>query len=428
MKKKWKIALGVLLAVVIIGFMVFENTKGLEASVLEVKPGTIASTFKEEGRVVPEVEQPIYTLYGGEVLEVAVYEGQEVKAGDLLVVLNSKELDFQLQQAYAHLKSVQGEKTGTFQEPYESQIKSQELLVEQAQRDLAAYKLNFARIEQLYKGGGVSEKDYEDARDMIIRAENHLELQKQALNLLHESTSPGSGTGQFYAGRIEALQAQINMLQYQKNQTRIVAPIDGVVSNLSIKKGEIASPAFPLMNIFNTENYIVEVYVLTADIRSINTGMKVALVLDGKGEDIIYEGTVKRIAPTATQRLSALGLEEQRVKVSVDLTDSSDIKLFPGFSLDVEFTTDKRDNVLVVPRTALFPYNHGEAVWVVRDGRARVQPVETGFNNNRDVVILEGLDEGDLVILNPRLEGLKEGVRLDKLTKNSDAFLISALW
>ncbi|MEW6624768.1 MAG: efflux RND transporter periplasmic adaptor subunit [Bacillota bacterium] len=412
MKKKWKFILGALVVIIVIGFMVFERTKALEATVLEVQPGTIATTFKEEGRVVPEVEQPIYTIYGGEIVEVAVQEGQEVKAGDLLAVINSKELEFQLQQLYAQLKSVQGERTGTLQEPYESQITSQELLVEQAQRDLAAYKINFERIEQLYEAGAVTEKDFEDAKNMIEKAQNHLELQKQALALLHESTSPGSGTQQFYDGRIEALQAQINLLEYQKGQTNIVAPVDGVVSNLSIKKGEIVGPALPLMNIFRPDTYVVEVYVLTADVRSINIGMKVNLVLDGKGEDIIYEGTVRRIAPTAVERMSALGLEEQRVKVTVELSTSGDVKLFPGYSLDVEFTTDKRENVLTVPKTALFPYEMGDALWIIKDGKAKIQPVETGFYNNRDVVILDGLSEGDAVILNPQLDGLKEGKKV----------------
>lgn len=69
---------------------------------------------------------------------------------------------------------------------------------------------------------------------------------------------------------------------------------------------------------------------------------------------------------------------------------------------------------MIVPRTALFPYNSGDAVWVVRDGRARVQPVKTGFNNNRDVVIIEGLNEGDMVILNPQLEGLREGKKINQ--------------
>ena len=414
MKKKWKIILGAFVVVAIAGFLVFESTRDLEANVLEIKPSTIAINFKEEGRIVPDVERPIYTVHGGEVIEVAVYEGQEVRAGDLLVVLSSRELDFQLQQAHAQLRSLQGERTRAFEQPQpsEAQIRSQELLIEQAQRDLAAYRINFERIEQLYQAGVVPVRDYENARDMIIRAENHLELQRQALDLLHEVTLPGSGIDQFYDGRAEAIQAQINQLEHQRSQNRITAPISGVISDLSIQKGGVAGPTSPLMNIFNTDSYLVEVYVLATDIRSINIGMEVDLIIDGRGEDIIYEGIVRRIAPVATQRISALGLEEQRVKVSVELDGSSDTRLFPGLSIDVEFTIDRRDDVLVVPRTAIFPYNQGDAVWVIRDGRANVQPVETDFTNNREVVITEGLNEGDLVILQPQLEGISEGRRI----------------
>ena len=414
MKKKWKIILGVLVVVAIAVFLVFESTRDLEANILEIKPGTIAITFKEEGTIVPDVERSIYSIYSGEVIEVAVSKGQKVRAGDLLVVLSSRDLDFQLQQLHAQLRSLEGERIRAFEQPQpsEAQIRSQELLIEQAQRDLAAHRINFERIEHLYQAGVVPVREYEEARDMVIRAENHLELQKQALDLLHEVTLPESGIDQFFDGRAEALQAQINQLEHQRRQTRITAPISGVISDLYIQRGGIASPAVPLMHIFNTDSYLVEVYVLAADIRSIDIGMTVDLIIDGRGEDIIYEGTVRRIAPAATQRISALGLEEQRVKVSVELDGSSDTRLFPGLSLDVEFTIDRRDDVLVVPRTALFPYNQGDAIWVIRDGRASVQPVETGFTNNRNIVITEGLNEGDLVILQPQLDGLSEGRRI----------------
>ena len=402
--------------VAIAGFLVFENTRGLEVNVLEMERGTVAMTFKEEGRIVADVERSIYSIYNREVIEVAVYEGQVVRAGDLLVVLSSRELDFQLQQAYAQLKSLEGERVSAFEQPQpsEAQIRSQELLIEQAQRDLTAYRFNLERVEYLYRAGVVPEVDYENARDMMARAENNLELQRQALNLLHEVTLPGSGMEQFYTGRAEALQAQIGLLEHQRNQARITAPISGVVVDLSVQRGSLANPAVPLMSIFSTGSYLVEVYVLAADIRSIDIGMEVDLIIDGRGEDTIHKGIVRRTAPFATQRISALGLEEQRVKVSVELDGSADTRLFPGLSMDVEFTIDRRDDVLAVPRTALFPYNQGNAVWVVRDGRATVQPVETGFTNSRDVVVTEGLNEKDLVILQPQLDGLSEGRRISK--------------
>lgn len=412
MKKKWKIILGLLLAVLIAGYWASESFKPLTAQVLEVQPGTISLSFKEEGKVVPAKERPIHAIHGGRIEQILVEEGQPVREGDVLAVLDTREIDYQLQELAAQLKSVRGEKAGKLQEPYEIQLRSQELLVEQAERELAQYQTNFARIERLYEANAVTEAAYEEAKKMLEQAQTRLELEKQALALLRESTGPGSGTQQFYEGRIEALQAQLSFLEYQKSQSRITAPISGIVSELGIKEGELANPAVPLMKIFDPSSYAIETYVLTSDIRGIKEGMEVDVILDGRGEDVAYRGIVKNIAPSAVSMISALGLEEQRVKVTVALEDAAAAELFPGCAVDVAFTVDERRDVLVVPRTALFPYGDGEAVWVVEDGKAQVRPVQTGFYNNRDIVITEGLEPGDLVIVDPQLKGLDSGKRI----------------
>jgi HlyD family secretion protein len=412
MKRKWKIILGVVVAFLVMGFMVFESTRPLETAILEVQPGTIATTFKEEGKAIPKEQQFIYTAYSGKVADVVVEEGQEVGQGDLLAVVDSKELDYQLQQMLAQLKSLQGEKAGTLQETSQAQLASQKLLLEQASMDLKTVDTNLKRIEQLYLAGAATEKDYQDAKHLAEQAKVNLELQERALSLLEKSASPGSATQQLYEGRIEALQAQIDLLKYQKEQTRIVAPIAGIISNLAIKKGEVAGPAAPLMEVFDPASFIIEVYVLAADVHSIDVGARVDLIIDGKGEDIISQGNIRSIAPSAVERISILGLEEQRVRVVIETDKSSDIRLFPGYRLDVEFMIDQKENVLTVPKTTLFHYNDGDALWVVADGKARIQPIKTGFNNNKDVVIVEGLNPGDLVILNPQLEGLAEGKRI----------------
>ena len=124
-----------------------------------------------------------------------------------------------------------------------------------------------------------------------------------------------------------------------------------------------------------------------------------------------YEGTVAKIAPAALEKLSALGLVERRVKVTIDL-DGDVNALRPGYTLDVEFTTHRQEGKLVVPKTVVFPYDKGDAVWVVREGKAVIQPVTTGLETGTDVVIEEGLQPGDKVIINPKLEGLKEGKKV----------------
>ncbi|MBS4026363.1 MAG: efflux RND transporter periplasmic adaptor subunit [Clostridia bacterium] len=412
MKRKWKVMLGALVAIAVLGFIFFENTKAMEASMLEAQPRTIATAFKEEGKVVPEVEHHVYSLYNGVIIDLAVEEGQQVNKGQLLAVLDSKELDFQIRQLQAQLTSLRGEQEKAHQEPYQALIRSQELQVEQAQQNLATFETNLGRIEQLYHAGAATKKDFEDAANMVESAKINLELQQAALSLLFETHSPAGGTEEFYMGRIEVLKAQIDMLQFQKERHTITAPADGIVASLAAKKGAAVSPQSPMMHIFQQSSYLVEVYLLTADVPSVSRSMNVKLIQDRKGEEIIFFGTITKIAPTAVETVSALGLAEQRVKVTVETEFPKNLQLFPGYKLDVEFTLDQRENVLVVPKTTLFPYKNGEALWVVKEGIAEVQPVETGFTNGRDVVISGGLTAGDLVILNPQLEGLKEGKKI----------------
>lgn len=111
-----------------------------------------------------------------------------------------------------------------------------------------------------------------------------------------------------------------------------------------------------------------------------------------QGEDLVFPGKVTGIAPTAAEQVSALGLEEQRVKITVTPELPSDEELLPGTGLEVEFVTNRQEEVLVVPKTALFPYPDGEALWVVEKGKAKVQPVETGFENNSHLAITQGLE------------------------------------
>jgi HlyD family secretion protein len=83
--------------------------------------------------------------------------------------------------------------------------------------------------------------------------------------------------------------------------------------------------------------------------------------------------------------------------------------------LDIQFTTQTKEDCFIVPKTALFPYQEGDALWVVRNNKAEVQKVTKSLENDREVVITKGLNIGDQVILNPQLEGLKEGIKITNI-------------
>jgi len=414
-KGKVKFVGVIIIGIILVAAILYQSTKPLNAELLEIQPQSIASTFVEEGKIVPADKSPVYSLISGEIVKLNVEEGKQVSKNDLLAVVDSTELEFQLKQMEAELTSLKGEEADRYRKPLESSIKSQELLVEKAKLDLAAIEEDFKRIENLYQEGAVSAKEYEDAQNMLETAKLNLRQQEEALALLYESSEPTSGSEQFYAGRVEALRSQMELIKYRIEKSRITAPAEGIVANLAVTKGDVVNPGLKLLDIFTGDEYLVEVFILAESAASVTEGMKVKLIQDRKGEDVSFEGVVEKIAPAAVDMISALGLEESRVKVTIKPEFPENFRVFAGIELDVEFTTDKREDVLAVPKNALFPYEKGKALWKVEGGKAKIQPVETGFENDSHVVITKGLAPGDLIILNPQLDGLKEGKKINNI-------------
>ncbi|NLP43098.1 MAG: efflux RND transporter periplasmic adaptor subunit [Peptococcaceae bacterium] len=365
MKKKWRLILGILLALIIIGVMVAEALKPLEAELLTVERGSIAKTFQEKGLVQAAQETKVYTPYGGKVTRLNIQEGDQVEAGTLLLTFDSQELSYQIQNLKAQIRSIE------------------------AQKDLQELTIDLETMKLLYEAGIITQKEYEEAENTL--------------------------NSDYYPALISGLKAQIDQINYQIAQGRVVSPLNGTVAELNIEQGMVVAPGTPLMTILSDSGYKVECHVLTEDAPSIQTGMEVTLIQDNRSGDRVFSGAVEKIAAKAEESLSALGLIEQRLKITIVPTIPEDVDLKPGYALDVVFTIDKQDDQLIVPKTTLFPYNDGYAVWVVRDGKAEIQPVQKGMENERDTAIVEGLQEGDLVILNPKLEGLKEGQSIKPL-------------
>ncbi|PKM86235.1 MAG: hypothetical protein CVU87_12790 [Firmicutes bacterium HGW-Firmicutes-12] len=365
MKKKWKLILGLLIIVAIVAIVLQQYSQGIEAKTLEIQPRTFSKAFKEEGKVISNDEYKIYTANGGKVVELPISEGQLVEKGKLLLAFDNSELYFQLQQLQAQLKSII------------------------AQYELEKSQISLDKMKELYEAGAISLKEYEDAWNTV--------------------------NSQYYPGQIDALNAQIDMLQYKIEQSQVIAPIEGIVSGLDLKKGMIAMAGEHLMTIIQKNDYGVEVYVLTEDVANISSGMKVDLIQDNKGEDLIFAGEVEQIASSAIEKTSALGLIEQRIKVTIKLDEPQNSLLRPGYALDIQFTTETKEDCFIVPKTALFPYQESDALWVVREDKAEVQKVITSLENDREVVITQGLNAGDQVILNPQLEGLTEGIKINNI-------------
>ena len=121
-------------------------------------------------------------------------------------------------------------------------------------------------------------------------------------------------------------------------------------------------------------------------------------------------GKIERIYPSGFEKISSLGIEQQRVKIVIAF-DNSSLRLRPGVRVDIRIITERKRDVLLIPERALFKSQGRWHVFVVREARAHLTPVEVGPRNDELVEVLEPLREGDIVILSPSIE-LADGARV----------------
>ncbi|HHW02129.1 MAG TPA: efflux RND transporter periplasmic adaptor subunit [Thermoanaerobacterales bacterium] len=426
MKRTVKLVLTIIIIAVVAVYAVFNAKKPLKAELIEVKPQTVSLVFKEEGIVETTLDRPVYATVSGEIVNLAVKEGQRVSRGDLLVQIDTKDMEYQLAQLKAQRKSLEGQEKKSFQE-IGQQIKQQQLAIEEINRQLEKSREDYAKAKSLYEAGAISKTELDDAESAVKQLESELSQQQTRLELLLEQAGSagieisGSGstgnakvntaTKQYFQGMIEAVDAQIKQLEHQIESARITAPIEGVVEEIYVKEKAMVPPQTELMKIIGNEGLEVNAYLLTEDVIYIKEGMKVALIQKRKDRDYKFYGTVTSVAPSAVEKVSALGMIERRVKVTIQ-PGGNIPELRPGYALDVEFSVLSQENKLAVPKTCLFPYENGDALWIVKDGRAQIRKVTKGMETDELVVIEQGLKPGDIVIKNPQLEGLEQGKRV----------------
>jgi HlyD family secretion protein len=181
---------------------------------------------------------------------------------------------------------------------------------------------------------------------------------------------------------------------------QIRSPVTGRVLKI-IQESEAVVPAgAPLLEVGDPLDLDVVADLLSSDAVQIGEGARV--MIDGWGGSSI-QGKVTRVDPAGFLKVSALGIEEQRVHVTIDFTDPPDVwsKLGHDYRVVAHVTIWSSDNALIVPVGALFRSGDNWAVFVLRDGRARTVPVQIGHRNNRSAEIVSGLAEGDRVVLHP---------------------------
>jgi HlyD family secretion protein len=194
----------------------------------------------------------------------------------------------------------------------------------------------------------------------------------------------------------------------------IVAPASGRVLSVEQESEATLAAGAPIMEIGNIDGDLeVLVELLSTDAVRVSPGNRV--LIENWGVDESLTGEVARIEPQGFTKVSALGVEEQRVNTIVRLTDPriGEIDLGSGFRVEARIVVWEDRDAIIVPSSALFRDEGNWAVFVVADGRAEHRPVRIGRNNGTQAQVIEGLSEGETVILYPAAE-VSEGTRVEQ--------------
>jgi HlyD family secretion protein len=355
----------------------------------------------------------IFNPFEGKIQALKVKNGDQVTKGQVLLAMDSSDLNYQLQVLQTQLQGLESQRIQLSNTYLQSQAAQQKLAIGQAEKDLATQKGNLTRMQALYEAGAIPLVQYEDAQNAVQKLENLLAQQQEGLQLIQNQQQSSQNVQQSYVNQKKAVQAQMNYFQDKINKATVSAPMDGQIKDLTLKEGNVLPPGQQVMVVF-AGGYKLESYILASDALDIKAGNTVKIIQKTGSGNISFNGQVETVESSAVERLSPLGLKENRVKVTIVFSPDSPVVL--GSELDVQYTTVALPAQLLVPKTALFSWQDGEAVWVVEQGKAQIRAVKKGQENDSEAVITEGLAEGDIILQDPNLSGLQEGKSIQALS------------
>ncbi len=414
------------------------KSKELEVDLAKVKRVSIVEKVSASGTVQPVTEVKIAPEVSGEIRELVVEEGDSVQRGQLLVKIRPDTWLSQLERAEASLNQQR------------ANLKSSEAALSRAEATFIRAEQEYQRQEKLWKEKVIAEAEWQLAQQNFKVAENDLKSAKQSLQA---------------AGFIvKSSEATVREATENVRLTSVVAPMNGIISKLSVKKGERVVGAqtmtgTELLRIADLNLMEVRVNVNENDIVRVHQGDTAIIDVDAySSQNKKFKGLVTLISNTAKDKLSADAITEFEVRISIlrssydDLVKEGNKYPFrPGMTASVDIITKRKDNVLSVPLASVTTRNPEKdkkmgapapsgdnqrqvqnsdkvekvvedkvVVFINDNGSAKMVEVKTGISDYDNIEIVEGLTDSAEVVTGPFLvvsKRLKDGEKIQRANK-----------
>jgi HlyD family secretion protein len=403
-RKKLLIVLAVLAVVgaIVIGNLRSRREKSVKVTVDTVKTQDLTSIVSASGEIKPKKNVEISAQVPGRIVKIGVVEGQEVKAGDFLLKLDSTQYEAIADRDQNFIRAANSD-------------------LIQAEARLQRDKSTLERQKQLYADELVSKEQLEAAQaayDVTAAQTNAIHFQ------------------------IKQAEASLKSTLDNLSKTTFDSPIDGVITSLRVEEGETAiigtmnNPGTILMTIADLSVMEVEIEVDETDVVGVAIGQPANVRVDAF-PDTVFKGRVTEVGSSAIQRTTGVATTQESKDFKVVVTlDAPDRRLKPGLSASADIVVAEKSQALAVPISALVlrdkpgadqsasgPAGEEEGVYAVENGRAKFVPVEKGITGGMMIEIMSGLQVGQEIVTGPyaSLRELKDGVLLKPEDKKGTA-------
>ncbi len=374
-----------------------------EVEITKIEPINIIETVSATGKIQPEIEVKLSSEVSGEIIELPVVEGQAVEKGDLLVRVNPDIYQSNVNRAQAGLETSRANYA-------------------QAQASLKQAEANYNRNKSLFDKGVISKAEW----DRVVSEYEVAQANKESAYYNMQSTS-----------------ATVKEAQDNLGRTNIYAPMSGTISKLDAELGERVvgtqqMAGTEILRVANLTNMEVEVDVNENDIVKVQVGDSTIVEVDAYlGKE--FKGIVTEISNSADAALTTDQVTNFKVKVRILEESYKDLlegkadnysPFRPGMTATVDIITNRKDNIIGVPISAIVIKNDTtatestdqkyEAVFLKEGTKAELRRVSTGIQDDSNIEITEGLTEGETVITGPYntvTKSLKEGDDVEVINK-----------
>ncbi len=438
----WTIGIGLSMVIIVIIFKAVTGNKPTEVITEKVSKRNIVETVSANGKIQPETELKITSDVSGEIVEMMVKEGDQVKKGQLLCRIKPDMYESAIERVNATVNSSK------------ANLKTTMAQVEQAKANLANAEASFARNKKLFDQQAISQMEFDASKATVEAARANVAGLEENIKASEYN--------------VKSVEASLKEANSTLDKTYIFAPVDGTVSKLNVEKGERVVgvqglQGTEILRLANLNEMEVSVEVNENDIIRVHKYDTAVIEVDAYLEKK-FKGIVTEIANSAnTTGITADQVTNFVIKIRVlresylDLvTENNKAPFRPGMSASVDVQTKKVSNVLTVPIMAVTTRNAdsikvktdedeeyrmkvtseeeeknklkkkpndkiAEYVFTIKDGKAQMLEVKTGIQDNDYIEITNGVSDGQEVISGPYgavARTLRKGTKIKVVDKD----------